>query len=234
MQVPANLALVVNDLNSVQYLLAQGYKVLLCTEDALPAEILVHPNVIKVSVLLPPYEVVSLESDRQFDSAIQQLYHYLSTYSTAVSLCDIIYITVLKGTPVCLYMGSEYNDLMSVQAIPQFFTSYMGMMFVPYGAMGMMETGVAPRVLTQEYLMGNFTGLQILSFYPKDMDLPQPMLEKLIMELHPPIAIGDYQGANEYFKSTIKLMDGKAMNEYGQKYWMPFTGGPAPVGGNQQ
>ena len=223
MQVPANLALVVNDLNSVQYLLAQGYKVLLCTEDAIPAEIVVHPNVIKVSVLLPPYEVVSLE-----------LYHYLSTYNTAISLCDIIYITALKGTPVCLYMGSEYNDLMCVQAIPQFFASYMGMLFVPYGAMGMLETNVAPRVLTQEYLMSNFTGLQILSFYPKDMDLPQPMIEKLIMELHPPIQIGDIAGANEYFKSTIKLMNGQAMNEYGQKYWMPFVGGPAPVGGNQQ
>lgn len=234
MQVPANLSLVINDPNSVNYLLAQGYKVLLCTEDNLPSDILIHPNVIKVSVLLPPYEVVSLESDRQWDSAVQQLYYYLSTFSTAVSLCDIIYITALKGTPVCLYMGSEYNDLMCVQAIPQFFSSYMGMLFVPYGAMGMLETSVAQRVLTQEYLSGNFNGLQILSFYPKDMDIPEPILNKLTLELHPPIKIGDIAGANEYFKSLVALMDGKAMNDYGQKYWIPFTGGPAPVGGNQQ
>lgn len=232
MQQPRNLTLIANDLMSMNYLLAQGYKVLLCTEDPIPAEIQVHPNVIKVNVLLPPYEVVSLESDRQWDSAVTQLYHYLSTYQTAVSLCDIIYITALRGTPIVLYMGSEYNDLMTVQAIPQFFANYMGLLFVPYGATGLIELDVAPRVLTTEYLSGNFTGMQILSFYPKDMDLPQQMIDKLIMELHPPIQIGDYAGANQYFKSMIQVMDGQAVTQYGQKYWMPFTGGHS-TGGQQ-
>ena len=232
MQVPRRLDLILGDINQLHYLLAQGSKVLLCTEDQVPQELLVHPNVIKVNVLLPPYEVVSLEVDHQWDSAMNQLYHYLTTFSIAVSICDIIYITAMKGTPLALYIGSEYNDLMCVQAIPQFLANYMGLYFVPYGAMGSMELGVAPRVLTQEYLMGNFTGLQILSFYPPDVDLTEPMLNKLYMELHPPVPMGDMKAINEYFKSVIRTMGGQAVNNFGQKYYMPFTGGPA-TGGQQ-
>lgn len=70
MQVPRRLDLILGDINQLHYLLAQGSKVLLCTEDQVPQELLVHPNVIKVNVLLPPYEVVSLEVDHQWDSAM--------------------------------------------------------------------------------------------------------------------------------------------------------------------
>ena len=234
MVVQANLTMLSGDINALHGHLYNGYRVLLCTEDPMPPDILVHPNVMKVSVLLPPFEAISLESNNQFDAAMAQYFNYLMTSPEAVALMDIIYISALKGTPLVLFMGSEANDLITVQQLPRYFNDYMGMQFNPYGP-GYLNTDVAPRVLTQEYLTGNFTGMQILSFYPVDMDLTEEMIAKLTLELCPPILPGNYDVSNNYFKDIIRGLQGKSANQYGQQYYCPFKGGSfAANGGNQK
>lgn len=230
MLMQANLVLVVNDVNALYTLLPQGYKVLLCTEDELPSTIQIHPNVIKGSVLLPPYEVVSFEVDRQLDTAVNKYFTYLSTYSAASSICNIAYIAALKGTPLALYLGSESNDLQTVQQLPRYLQYVKGMWFNQYGP-GSIELDAAPAILQEEYLNGNFSGMQILSFYPQNMDLPEMVLVKLLNELMPPVDRNDLVAANQYFKQLILTMNGRYANQYGQPYYCPFIGGSSAAGG---
>lgn len=234
MLIPANLTLVVNDVNSLYALLAQGYKVLLCTEDELPSTIMIHPNVIKASVLLPPYDVVSLEVDRQFDTAFNKYTMYLSTYNAASSICNIVYISALKGTPMALYLGSESNDLQTIKQLPRYLEYYKGLIFNQYN-MGAIETNAAPMILQEEYMNGNFNGMQILSFFPFNMDIPEMILVKLIAELRPPIDPNNLQEANQYFKQLILSMNGQYANQYGQRLYCPLVGGNfAANGGGQE
>lgn len=230
MLMQANLVLVVNDVAALYTLLPQGYKVLLCTEDELPSTIMVHPNVIKSSILLPPYEAVSFEVDRQLDTAVNMYTNYLSTYKAASSVCNIAYIAALRGSPLALYLGSESNDLQLIQQLPRYLQYFKGMWFNQYG-MGGIELDVAPAILQEEYLNGNFSGMQILSFYPQNMDLPEMMLVKLINELRPPVNNNDLMAANQYFRQLIITMNGQYANQYGQRYYCPFVGGSQTADG---
>lgn len=234
MLMQANLILIVNDINSLYALLAQGYRILLCTEDELPSTITVHPNVIKTSILLPPYEAVSFEVDRQLDTAVNKYFMYLSTYSAASSVCNIAYISALRGTPLALYLGSESNDLQLVQQLPRYLQYFKGMWFNQYGP-GSIDLSVAPAILQEEYLNGNFNGMQILSFYPQNMDLPDMILVKLLNELKPPVDKNDLAAANQYFKQLVVAMNGQCTNQYGQQYYCPFVGGSyAADGGGKE
>ena len=223
---PRNLVLVYNDPNAVYGLLAQGYKLLLCTEDSLPQEFLVHPNTLKLSILLPPYEAVSLESDQRFDEAIQMYWMYIMSDPTAMTMVDIIYVSALLGNPMALYLGTEVNDLKLIQSLPQFFAN-QGLNFNVYAGYGSIETNIAPIVISRLYLGGEILPMQALAYYPKGLNFTPDILQKLIVDLRPPVDINDYEAANAYFKSMVSAIDGNTVNKYGQKLYSPIVGGSA-------
>lgn len=221
---PRDIYLVVNDVNRLHNMLYMGYTCILCTEDELPADIMYHPLVSKASVMLPPYACVSLESDRQFDSANSQYWHYLSTYRDVACMCNMIYIAALICKKIVLYLGSEFNDLTLIQNLPTFFANILGIGFGTYSP-GWINTDTAPRIIATEYLERNFDAIHSLSFYPKNTDFPAPMLDKLIEDMRPPIQPGDYQSANAYFRSIVNTMDGSKSDKYGNTLYCPFTSG---------
>ena len=220
-----NLLIVSNDIMALHELLAQGYRVLLCTEDQLPADIMMHPNVMKMTVLLPPYEVVSLEIDRQYDSAMNRYVNYLSAYPSAASMCNIIYLAALGGTPLGIYFGREQNDLQFPNWLLTYFQNFIGLQFSTALGCGAINTDMAPTILLNMYLNCELQAMQVLAYYPPNTDLPPQMVDKLMAELLPPVPSGDIQAGNAYFKDLILQMNGQATNQYGQALRCPFTAG---------
>lgn len=221
---PRNLVMVVNDINVLRDLLAQEYKVLLCTEDQFPPDITMHPNIIKCSILLPPFEAVSIELDNQLDSAYNNYMNYLNAYWPAMSMSLLIYISILKGQPMVLYFGSEFPDIKILQYLPQFFQSYIGITFAPNGQ-GAIDIDKAPYAIDALYMQCEIQALQALSFMPIGMDFLPTTVDKMIVEMHPPIMSGDIESGNKYFKELVKEMNGQTANAYGQRYYSPFSGG---------
>lgn len=229
---PCNLLMCINDVNGLRALLAQEYKVLLCTEDNLPPDIMMHPNVIKCSILLPPFEAVSMELDGQLDSAYNNYVNYLTAYWPAMSMMLIIYLSAVKGQALALYMGSEYGDIKILQAIPQVFANHIGMVFSTAYGYGTIDLDKASYAIDALYMACEIQPLQVLSMMPKGYDFQPNTIDKLIAETHPPIATGSIEEGNAYFKSLVETMDGQTANQYGQKYYTPFSGGH--YGGGQK
>ena len=230
---PCNLLMCINDVNGLRALLAQEYKILLCTEDNLPQDIMMHPNTIKCSILLPPFEAVSMEIDGQLDSAYNNYVNYLTAYWPALSMMLLIYLAAIKGQPMVLYMGSEFGDIKILQAIPQVFANHIGMNFSQAYGYGTIDLSRASYAIDALYMACEIQPLQVLSMMPIGYDFQPSTVDKLIVEMHPPIATGSIEEGNEYFKSLVETMNGKTTNAYGQKYYSPFSGG-FYKGGDQQ
>ena len=69
--------------------------------------------------------------------------------------------------------------------------------------------------------------MQALAYYPKDLNFTPEILQKLIVDLRPPVDITDYDAANKYFKSMVSTVDGNTVNKYGQRLYSPIVGGNA-------
>lgn len=214
------------DPNQTYPLLAQGYRVLLCTEDPLLPEIQANPNAVKLSVLLPPYEIVSMEINGDFNGMATAYMQYLANNPTAAS---IIYITVLSaylGTPMVLCFGSEVRDLHFGNALLQYLQMNFGLVFSTYGT-GSINTDIIPVVIANLYLLGEIDGMQALSYYPVNANIDPRMLQKLVMEMNPPIQHpGDIYESNLYFKQMIMDMHGQSTNSSGKEFYCPFQAIP--------
>lgn len=227
-----NMPLLVNDPQSLQMILAQGYRVLLCTEDDLSDVLgpVLHPNLIKVSVLLPPYAVISAESNGDMATAFSNYVAYLSQSPTVVEMLQTIYLSAYIGTPICLYLGSEYNGLNSVKQLPQILSANFGLFF---GSPGGIYEGLLTTTLRSMYLNHRISGNHVICYWPEDQAFDPYVLEQLYNEFHPPVVMTDMQSMNAYFKEMVNAMSGKMTNQFGQALYSPFMGGAPNAGGKQ-
>ena len=215
---PANIILF-NDPNQTYPLLAQGYKVLLCTEDPVSMEVETHPNTIRMSVLLPPYEVVSMEINGDINGMGIAYTNYLTGNRTTVTILRIIYMSVYQGNPIVLCFGSEVNDLNFGKVLVNCLMYYFGLSFIPNNTGYINEEYVKPSI-SDLYLNGEINAMQALSYYPQNVEIDPPVLMKLVQDLNPPVI--DMQTANQYFMQLINDMKGQYSNKNGQQYYCPF------------
>ena len=224
MIVQRNLVLL-NDPSQVFPLLNQGFKVILCTEDPVPPEILSHPNTLKASILLPPYGVLSLELNGDIPGMECQYVNYLMTDVNASSLLDLIVLAALMGNPLALCFGSEINDLHFYNPLMFYIENNLGLHF-DFGGYGSVDEMKSARAVESLTLKGEITPMQGLSFYPLGMDFSPTMLSYLYAALHPPVDATNYTASNDYFKAIVQDMKGQFASRYGQQYYCPFEAGP--------
>ena len=215
------------DPNQMYPLLAQGYRVLLCTEDPIPPEVDSHPDSLRMSILLPPYEVVSYEINGDVNTMAAAYQQYLATNPSVITIIDIIYLSAYLGNPTAICFGSEVRDLHFGQVLLQYLSMTMGLNFQPNGY-GSIETNICASVVSRMYLMNEINGTQALSYYPPNMDIEFNMLKKLIAEFNPPLVGADMvMDGNTYFRNMVLQLKGQATNTNGQQFYSPFTAGPA-------
>ena len=203
-------------------LLATGNRVLICTEDPLPVEVETHPNTVKLSVLLPPYEVVSMEINGDYNGMSAAYKQYLQTNPTVASIILITALSAYLGTPMALCFGSEVRDLKFGNVLLGYLNSQFGLVFSPYGN-GCINTDCIPYVISALYCMGEINGMQALSYYPSGVNIEGNMLNRLIQEMQPPVKMEE---ANNYFMGIVNQIKGQWTNQYGKEYYSPFTAIP--------
>lgn len=228
-----NLGMIVNDYNTLHMALSQGYKVLLCTEDPLPQDIMIHPNIVKVNVLLPPYEAVSHEVDGDFSGACNQYMQYLSASPEVLSIGSIIYVSALLNHPMMLYFGSEYSDLYTLQSLPTCLSNLFGLCFSP-STVGSIDLNFAPNVLRYACMTGLFTPMQILSYYPKNMAIPYDLEVMIANGVNAPVDVNDQMALDQFIRESMYVLNGQSANQYGQKYYNPFARGSYAADGGQR
>ena len=211
-----------NDPSMAYPLLSTGYKVLICTEDPLLAEVDTHPNTVKLSVLLPPYEIVSMEINGDYNGMAMTYQQYLQANPTVASIILISVLSAYLGTPMALCFGSEVRDLKFGEVLLGYLNNQFGMVFSPYGN-GCLNTDCIPYVISALYCMGEINGMQALSFYPMGVNIEMNMLNRLILEMHPPVKNED---ANSYFMGMVQQIKGQWTNQNGKEYYSPFTALP--------
>lgn len=214
--------LVMTDSSQAFMLLSQGYRVLLCTEDPIPQEILSHPNVIKMSVVLPPYEVLSKELNGDIGGMEYDYTTYLMNDVNASTLLDMVVLSANAGNPIALCFGSEVKDLHFGDVLIRHFQNNLGLFFAPngYGVIDEIKVGYAVERL---FMRGELTAMQALSFYPQNVDFSPSMLNYLAILLRPPVQPSEL---NWYFKNMAQDMNGQHTNQYGQALFCPFEAGP--------
>ena len=210
-----------NDPNQAYPLLAQGYKVLLCTEDLVSMEVDTHPNTLRMSVLLPPYEVVSMEINGDINGMSTAYINYLMQNKTTLTILRIIYLSVYQGNPVALCFGSEINDLHFGEILINCFSQYIGLTFI-WNNTGFIDDNFIIPSIRDLYLGGEINTMQALSYYPQNVSIDPNMIMKLIQDLNPPVQINDMNLANQYFMQIINEMKGQDANTNGQQYYCPF------------
>lgn len=221
MMQPRLTCMVVNEPGSLPMILAQGYKVLLCTEDSIDPNILMHPNIVKSSILLPPYEALTRECDCMTQDAIMTYQQYLIQHPNVRSFMQIVYLSVYMNNPICLYLGTEAMDLQLVQQLPNLLAECYGLNF---GGQTI-ELSILPAIFEQMYIGGDLTGIQLLSYWPQNTDFTPAILTRLVGEIPPPVPIANINAVNAYFKDVAAAMNGTVKSAYGQTLYMPFQGG---------
>lgn len=217
---PRNLVL--TDSSQAFILLSQGYRILLCTEDPVPPEVIAHPNTIKMSIVLPPYEVLSKELNGDIVGMQYDYIAYLMNDPNASVLLDMLVLSANAGNPIALCFGSEVNDLRFGSVLLGYLQNNLGIYFAPngYGAIDKIKVGFAVERLL---MRGELTAMQALSFYPIGIDLSPSMLSQLAAMLCPPVQANEL---NQYFKNMVRDLNGQHTNRYGQAYFCPFEAGP--------
>ena len=214
--------ILLNDPSVAYGLLSTGYRVLICTEDPLPIEVETHPNTVKLSVLLPPYEVVSMEINGDYNGMAAAYQQYLQTNPTVASIVLISVLSAYLGTPMAICFGSEVRDLKFGEVLLGYLNAQFGLIFSPYGT-GYINTDCIPYVVSALYCMGEINGMQALSYYPSGINIEGNMLNRLIFEMHPPVK---QEEANNYFMGMVQQIKGQYANQYGKEYYTPFTAIP--------
>ena len=220
--------IIISNNPSMMYnLLSMGFKVFLCTEDMyIPPEVVNHPNCIKVSVLLPPYEALSAELNRDMNTMSILYTQYLSTNPSAVSILGMMHIGLYQGTPLCICFGSEAKDLEFWKVLLDYIRKAYGIVFAELGNIGgYIDTSYVPITLYNLYVMKELTAAQVLVMYPSDIDFTIPMMNALSAEIGHPTEVNDYQSLNNYFKAMAGSMNGSFTNASGQNLRSPFTFG---------
>ena len=227
MVIESRQILVANDPSAMYNVLSMGFKVFLCTEDMyIPPEVVNHPNCIKVSVLLPPYEALSAELNRDVGTMTMLYNQYLSTDPSAVSILGMMHIGLYQGTPLCICFGSEVRDLEFWKVLLEYIQNAYGVTFAELGHIGgYIDTDYVANTLYSLYVMRELTAAQVLVMYPKNLDFTIPLMNALSMEIGHPPEINDFQSLNNFFKGIAGSMNGSFINASGQNLRSPFTFG---------
>ncbi len=205
-----NFPLLMTEEEAKHFMFSGGTVVMVC-EDT-PSDLANSPNMIKASLLLPPYEAVSAELDGNENDAYNLYRNHLINNEEASLYLLIIYLSLYRGRPVGIYFGPQIFEM----RYPQYFMMHMqdsfGLTMGDSTNLGSMDDKFDAFISDLCLKTNLISTLEYVMMMPTGVDIYPDALIRLAMDYRPPIdlairqtCLGQYlEELNEYFKTLIQ------------------------------
>lgn len=197
-------AVVLFDKTSVYNFALSGYNVVFITESRDP-DLDKLPNKVDANILLPPYEVASLEIDGDYIGS-EILYRQWLSNKECMDFINLIGLACISGNPIALYFGDEINDMKYPFMLLSIMTEITGIIFGMNGTQGSLDEYRLPIILEgylmrQEMNLGTFVRLM-----PVNVPIPPTALTILVNGFKPCLGVQfpTMEDYNAYFMDFIR------------------------------
>lgn len=196
-------AFIVADKQSVYNLTLSGIRVISITDDDGKDPMINMPNYIKASILLPPYEALSLELDGKYAEADYRYENWLCGQEP-MSFIYLIALAVLKGIPIALYFDEDTAQMRYVITLLNFIGKVTGLTFGAGTNYGSMRDEFIPINLANLMIAGLIDCQQFIMMMPVGVHLVPQAISMLINYINPPIKHGSpIEVYDKYFMDLI-------------------------------
>ena len=198
---------VINSIDEINSMLMTGGKlVLLC--DEIPAYLnnpMYGSSCIKANSLLPSYEAVSCFLDNNIAGFQQAYFNQLSTEENSLYFITII-SALMNNIPIGFIFGNEEIEQRSGLLFLQFFEMRYGV-HITMNPMeqSFMHRQFVPNNINLLYANNLLTPQEFLYIYPLEIPIDRTVMEKLYIDMRPPVNPTDIEGIIRYFDNFRRL-----------------------------
>ena len=205
--IPLNIK-IINNLNEINTMLMnRGKLILIC--DEIPSYLnnpMYGSSCIKANILLPNYEAVGYYLENNLDGFQLAYFKSLSSEESTIYIITII-SALMNDIPIGLIFGNEEIEEKSKVLFLDFLEKFYGVHIARNATeSSFMYSAAVPNNVSLLYQNNLLTPQEFLFVYPLDTTISDLCIQKLAMDLRPPVNPTDFVGLIRYFDNLRRQM----------------------------
>lgn len=174
----------INDVNVINQMAMGGVKVVTISEFPQQGQFVNSDNILKGSILLPPYEIISLLVDGDMNRFNEFYRQYLLQKDSDEFLCAI-FTALMSGIPIALYIDNEELSGCISNALMCYLAAAFGVIVESPNSAFLYDTRFNALNLEKLFVYDLITWQEFFMRYPENIDFSKIVIYKLINQINP-------------------------------------------------